>query len=206
MCGRYVSPDSASIERQWQLRPGSVNPFAQRYNVAPTVEVPFLCRRDDGLALACGRWGLIPRWWKQAKPPRVCHDARLEEALAKPMWRDAMRGMRCLIPARGWYEWRESDQQPFYFHRRDGKLAAFAGIFSVFEGRMTCALLSSAAQGELARVHARMPLALADDAQQEWLLNGATAAAPQDIAFHPVRRRVNASRAEGPELIEPLAA
>ena len=211
MCGRYVSPETASIERQWQLLRSSGVPLPRRYNVAPAADIPFLVRGDGGLMLATGRWGLIPHWWKQAKPPRFCHNARLEEAAGKPMWRDAMRGSRCLVPALGWYEWRESDRQPFYFFRRDGRLACFAGIFSTWTDpqtkvtTMTCALLTTEAQGDLAAVHDRMPAMLTAHGEAGWLASGATALCPEDVGFYPVTRRVNGSRAEGPELIEALA-
>ena len=209
MCGRYVSPESASIERQWQLRRGGA-PFPARYNVAPGTSAPVLFLREGQLACETARWGLIPQWWTQPRPPRLSHNARSEEARAKPLWRDAMRGSRALMPAIGWYEWRERDGQPFYFYRRDGSLAALAALYSPHQGTLTCAVLTSAAQAPLAEVHDRMPIALAEDAQRAWLEGGALPAAsasrPPAIGFHSVRRLVNASRAEGPELIEPLAA
>lgn len=211
MCGRYVSPDTASIERQWQLRRSSGNPLPRRYNVAPAADIPFLLLEQRDLTLATGRWGLVPHWWKQPKPPRYCHNARLEEAAAKPMWRDAMARWRCVVPAAGWYEWRESDRQPFYFFRRDGRLAGLAGLFSVSvepetqQARYTCALLTTEARGELAAIHDRMPLALPEAAQAQWLESGATVLAHEQIAFHAVSRSVNGSRADGPQLIEEVA-
>src|SRR5260221_680558 len=37
MCGRFVSPEEATIERYWHLgRRNSPNPFARRFNVFPT--------------------------------------------------------------------------------------------------------------------------------------------------------------------------
>lgn len=210
MCGRYVSPDTAAIERQWQLRRAAPTPFAARFNVSPTAEIPFLVLEQAGLRLSTGRWGLIPSWWKDVKPPRHSFNARLEEAAAKPLWRDAMRRSRCLVPAVGWYEWREADRQPFYFSRRDGRLAAFAGLYAIFEHPQTkaklatCAFLTTQAQGALAQVHDRMPVALPDAAQQAWLERGEAATGVEELAYYPVRRLVNASRAEGPELIEAL--
>jgi putative SOS response-associated peptidase YedK len=85
MCGRYVSPDSASIERQWKLERGSGNPFPAHYNVSPGSEVPFL-HFHGGKLLGAARWGLIPGWWKQDKPPRLSHNARSEgPALIEPL-------------------------------------------------------------------------------------------------------------------------
>ena len=203
MCGRYVAPDTAAIERQWRLAPGGAA-FEQRFNVAPTAEVPVLRKDKEGrLVLASARWGLVPHWWTQARPPRFNHNARLEEAAAKPMWRDALRRWRCILPAVGWYEWRESDKQPFYFHRADGRLAALAGLLSFHGGVLTCAVLSTEATDGPAAVHHRMPVALDAEAEAAWLESGTVQAAAAGIAFHAVRRLVNSARAEGPELLEP---
>ena len=57
---------------------------------APTATVPML-RLDQagGLEVIAARWGLIPFWWKSAKPPKNTFNARSEEAATKPMWRSA---------------------------------------------------------------------------------------------------------------------
>ncbi len=204
MCGRYVAPDTAAIEAQWRLARGGSPVFQQRFNVAPAAEVPVLRRDKEGaLALASARWGLVPHWWTQARPPRFNHNARLEEAAAKPMWRDSLRRWRCILPALGWYEWRETDRQPFYFRRADGRLAALAGLLSFHGGALTCAVLSTEAQGGPAAVHHRMPVALAPEAEAAWLESGAVHIDAGALAHHAVRRLVNSSKAEGPELLEP---
>lgn len=82
----------------------------RRFNVAPTTTVPILrmSGRSREVELAAARWGFVPHWWKEAKPPKTSFNARLEEAASKPMWRDALRRSRCLIPAEGWYEWQNA--------------------------------------------------------------------------------------------------
>ena len=101
MCGRYVSPDQAAMEREWHVGRANSNPFPRRFNVAPTTLVPILRldRGSDELELTAARWGLIPHWWKDAKIPVHTIDARSEDAATKPMWRAALRNWRCLIPA-----------------------------------------------------------------------------------------------------------
>lgn len=42
MCGRYVSPETAELERLFHIGRHNGNPFKQRYNVAPTMEIPVL--------------------------------------------------------------------------------------------------------------------------------------------------------------------
>jgi putative SOS response-associated peptidase YedK len=57
---------------------------------------------DNGtLEEVAARWGLIPFWWKAAKPLRLTFNARSEEAATKPMWRHPASKARCLVPAMG---------------------------------------------------------------------------------------------------------
>jgi putative SOS response-associated peptidase YedK len=239
MCGRYVSPEQAAIEREWHVGRHNNNPFKRRFNVQPSTEVPIL-RLHAGsqevapvIDLTLARWGLIPSWWKEARPPKFTFNARIEEAAAKPMWRQALRHSRCLIPAEGWYEWRalqrpdpatgeiKSFKQPHFIHRRDARPFCFAGLMSVSHGAdpgaplLTCSILTTASQGPVAEVHDRMPVVLDDQAHAHWLdprLGDAEQvvgmarehARSAEFEHYPVRTLVNSSRAEGEELIEPL--
>jgi putative SOS response-associated peptidase YedK len=233
MCGRYVSPEQAAIERAWRIGRATGTPLARRFNVAPTDPVPLLVKDRSGvLTLGTARWGLIPHWWKQEKPPKLSFNARIEEAVSKPMWKDAMRQGRCLVPAEGWYEWRLVEQtdpqtgeiaqakQPHYIRRTDARLVAFAGLFSwtrkpgAAEPLLTCAILTTAATGALAEVHDRMPVVVPDGAYDQWLDRAlsdpaqATALvreqSPDAFIHFAVRKLVNSTRNDGPELIEPL--
>jgi putative SOS response-associated peptidase YedK len=59
---------------------------------------------DGGAAeLVSKRWGLIPYWWK--KPLRqlpATFNARAESVVDKPMFRDAFKRRRCIVPASGY--------------------------------------------------------------------------------------------------------
>ena len=178
MCGRFVSPEEATIERYWHLgRRNNPNPFARRFNVFPTDTIPFLRlpSSSDELELAAGRWGLVPHWWKEAKPPKTTFNARLEEAAGKPMWRDAWARARCLVPAEGWYEWQAVERvdpatgeikkakEPHFIRRKDGGLLCFAGLASYWKNPRTgealrsCAIVTAEASGLLAEIHALAP-------------------------------------------------
>lgn len=234
MCGRYVHPDAAAIEREWHVGRDDGNPFARRFNVLPTTTVPMLRHdpRTGALALAPARWGLVPHWWKDAKPPKFTINARAEEAAGKPMWRHAWRNARCLIPAEGWYEWQALERvdpatgevktfkQPFYIHRADARPFCFAGLMAAWRASgedadtLSCAILTRAAAGALTEVHDRMPVVLPQAAFAAWTDPGLTDAArvqtlvaahaQSDFAFHRVSTRVNSARSEGPELVAPV--
>lgn len=226
MCGRYVSPEEAEIERFWHIGRSSPNPFGRRFNVSPTQTIPVLrLDRETGeIELINARWGLIPNWWKDAKPPRVSHNARSEEAATKPMWRGALAKSRCLIPAVGWYEWKTLEQpdpdtgeiktvkQPHFFHLPDDQLFAFAGIMAMWKApeqtdwQLSAALFTQDSIGPSAEVHERMPIVLTPEMEKAWLnpqitdpgdvMAMARKNAVIQVLHYPVSKRVNASKSD----------
>jgi hypothetical protein len=96
-----------------------------RYNICPTTNIDGVIERDGKRELLPMRWGLIPSWWsKPLKEMKVAtFNARAETVADKPVFRDAFKRTRCLIPASGYYEWQDTPngKQPFYFTRRDGQ-------------------------------------------------------------------------------------
>src|ERR1700716_3444739 len=188
MCGRYVSPDTAAIERAWHIGRTNSNPFPQRWNVLPTSQVPILRHhpKSGELELTEARWGFIPGWWKQPKPPGSAFNARSEEAASKPMWRDAWRQWRCLIPAAGWYEWEAAERtdpesgeikaykQPHFIYRADRRLVCFGGLVSYRTladgtGALSCAIVTRDAAPSVRDVHDRMPVILQESLFGKWL-------------------------------------
>jgi putative SOS response-associated peptidase YedK len=87
------------------------------------------------------RWGLIPAWWvKSLKEIPATFNARPESVTDKPMFRDAFKGMRCIIPANGFYEWTgdNGDRQPYLFTPAAGSpILAFAGLWDRWRDRTT---------------------------------------------------------------------
>lgn len=161
MCGRFVSPDDAAIERHFRINGRSPHPLARRVNVAPTTTVPLLRLADGALTLCAVRWDLVPSWWKKLKPPAMTLNARSEEAAGKPRWRRAYRNSRCLVPAEGWYEWQQVEQvdsatgeilmvKQHFIHRTNVPIFTFAGLVSQWikpdgESALSCAVPTKAA-------------------------------------------------------------
>ena len=193
MCGRFVAPDQASIEREWGLtHPQAAGALAAafaelskvRYDVRPTTRAIILRNPQSGeIETAAAKWGLVPCWWKQEKPPASTFNARSEDAAGKPMWRDAYRKARCLVPVKGWYEWRVESppgstkpmKQRYFMRRKDRGLIYLAGLYSdrtnpvTGECELTYTILTRAAAGRLAEFHDRMPVIFSRDVGEEWL-------------------------------------
>jgi putative SOS response-associated peptidase YedK len=101
------------------------------YNVCPTDPVDVVTADRQ---LVTMRWGLVPRWWnKPLKELRMATvNARAETVETKPVFRDAFKRSRCLIPLSGYDEWQAtpSGKQPWYFTAADGSpILTAAGLW-----------------------------------------------------------------------------
>jgi putative SOS response-associated peptidase YedK len=105
MCGRYVSPDEASIEREFNLVRQDQN-ITPSYNVAPTQKVPVIRAVDGTRKLETLRWGLIPFFAKGEPPKYSTINARIETVDTAASYRGPWkREQRCLQIATGFFEW-----------------------------------------------------------------------------------------------------
>jgi putative SOS response-associated peptidase YedK len=168
MCNRFRSIEEWSeIPRDLYIGP-RLN-FEYNPNVAPTETVPALIA-GNGAAIA--RFG-INRLLPSGKPRAPLLNIRTD-GLRKGQFRTHMKQQRCVIPAAGFYEWREEGgKQPYYFARNDAKPLMLAGLWEEAEykgdRRIAFAILTEEPNDLVAPYHDRMPLALADDNIALWL-------------------------------------
>ena len=177
------------------------------------------------------RWGLVPFWAKDTSIGSRLINARAETVATKPAFRRAFARHRCLIPADGFYEWEKSGdpkhprKQPYYIHREDGGVLAFAGLYELWRDKdqpeddpdawlWTATIITTRAEDEVGRIHDRMPMVIDPACWADWLDPAATSAdalhglmtpaASAHLATYPVSTEVNSVRHNGPELIEPM--
>jgi putative SOS response-associated peptidase YedK len=140
MCGRFVQRYTwDDVQDVCGLPDGPAPNLQAHYNVAPTDPVSVVRLATDGAAeLVSMQWGLIPWWWK--KPLKLLpasFNARAESIGDKPMFRDAFRRHRCVIPASGYYEWlkRPDGRLPYFISAADGSVLSFAGLWDRWKTR-----------------------------------------------------------------------
>jgi putative SOS response-associated peptidase YedK len=220
MCGRYAISSSRlpRIERALGIELPEVQPH---YNIAPTQTVPVVRTTEDGgYELVKMRWGLIPAWSKEPRTSYATFNARAETVATKPAFRAAYRVRRCLVPASGFYEWREEQgrKQPWYFSAADGQELAFAGLWEEWHGPdapplLSCTVIVGTANEVVEPIHDRMVIILGPDDYATWLdptqprnpIDNLLLPCPADwLRGWRVSRAVNKAGPEGPELIVPL--
>jgi len=210
MCGRYVSPDEASIEREFSLVHSEWQ-FPSSFNVAPTQSVPVIRKVDGKHHGSLMRWGLIPYFARGVPPKYSTINARVETVRSAASYRGPwQRGQRCLQIASGFYEWQvQADGKtkvPFYITANDQPIFAFAALWDSSktdggERIESVAHITLPANGLLEEIHntkRRMP-AILEKADREAWLHGTPEEAwetlvpyPDDLMVAwPVSTRVN---------------
>jgi putative SOS response-associated peptidase YedK len=223
MCGRYVSPDEASIEREFHLVHTEWQ-FPPSFNVAPTQPVPIVRTRDGERRGSLMRWGLIPYFARGVPPKYSTINARIETVQTAASYRGPWkRGQRCLVVARGFYEWQvQADGKtkvPFYITTNDQDVFAFAGLWDssrtdggeYIESVTPITVPANSLLREIHNSQHRMPAILSKDDREAWLSGSPDAAwaalksYPDDhLVAWPVSTRVNAPKNNDAKLIEPV--
>lgn len=223
MCGRYtLKTPGERLSEKFQLPDALL--LKPRYNIAPSqaVAVVRLLQGAPHRSLDLLSWGLIPAWVKDLARASKPINAKAETAAEKPTFRAAFRKRRCLIPADGFYEWKQEGvrKQPIYIRMKEGGVFAIAGLWEHWESLggqaiETCTLLTTEPNELLAPIHNRMPVILDPNDYEQWL----DPAQPQVdrlksllrpyppvlMTASPVTLRVNNPKNDDPLCVEPLA-
>ena len=186
MCGRYYMSDDAI----WEIERRTGMPLFQLWrewrdgtrDICPSQYAIILRAEKDHLNAEKMRWG-FPGFQGNG----LLINARAESALQKKTYRDSVLNRRCVIPAKGFYEW-NSSKEKFAFESAENPILFLAGCFNWFESERdfseiqtsgTAAsrveerfvILTTEARGRAAQIHERMPLLLRADEIRAWIFD-----------------------------------
>ena len=228
MCGRYtLHTEKEALAERFEFDPAALAPQSARYNIAPTQNVLTLRAAGGARRPELMRWGLVPSFAKEIGSLAHTINARVETLAVRSAFKESLRAKRCLVLADGFYEWEPAggprkSKLPYLVARADGEPFAMAGLFAEWRRRgellgetlLSCAIVTTAANAAVARLHDRMPVILPREAEARWLdptLDGDTEALlallspvpPAELTSHPVSRRVNSVKNDDPSLLQP---
>jgi putative SOS response-associated peptidase YedK len=222
MCGRFTLSTPAQQIAALFGAEAPASPVRPRYNIAPTQSVPVLLRKDQKVAFAEMRWGLIPSWSRDDRAASSLVNARIETLEEKPSFRDSVPARRCLVPADGFFEWKTdgSRKVPHLIFRKDRQPFAFAGIWDRWYSPATgqsiesCAIVTTTANPLLRPLHERMPVMLTPEEAAVWLDPERTRLVDmgpilqplpsESLDLYPVGTYVNFVRYDDPRCLEPV--
>lgn len=223
MCGRYTLIRLADFTDMfpWIRSPDHVPP--SRYNIAPTQAVAVVPNLAEP-KVELFQWGLIPYWAKDPSIGNRMINARAETLAEKPVFRNALKRRRCLIPADGFYEWKKSSdasKTPMYIRMKSGKPFAFAGLWERWNSPdgsevRSCTIITGKPNELIREIHDRMPVILPAAQYRQWLdpveMSGEQIGQilqpypAAEMEVHAVSRLVNNPKADSPQCIEPATA
>ncbi len=199
MCGRYALfrwPQALTA------LPGFPAEQQPHWNIAPGANVLMVRHEAGARHAALARWGLTPAWLTDLS--RTPAQARAETLAEQPMFREAFRQRRCLLPANGFYEWRGAVRKRPYWLTHETSPLYFAAIWEAYpvEGHtyLSVAVVTQAAADQ------RRPLLLDEAAQEIWLAADTPLIALQALLAKPapvMRERVLANLVNDPKLDAP---
>ncbi len=169
MCGRYYADDDTI--REIARLVGEIDKTGtEAGDILPSRQAAVITGLGHPLAAARMAWG-FPKFDGKG----LVINARAESALEKRSFRESVLHRRCVIPARGFYEWNK-EKEKFTFERPDRDVLFMAGCFCPFDGQDRFVILTTAANPSVSPVHSRMPLILERDELTAWVRDDTAAA------------------------------
>lgn len=176
--------------------------LAPHWSIAPAAQVLMLRGVADAREAALARWGLTPAWLTDLS--RAPAHARAETLVEQPMFREAFRSRRCLLPANGFYEWRGAARKRPYWLTGAAPLLHFAAVWEAYP--VGGQVYLSVAMITLAVASQRRPLILDEAEQALWLDAASPPASLQALLLRPapaLRERALAALVNDPQLDAP---
>jgi putative SOS response-associated peptidase YedK len=169
MCGRYtIYTDADERELLEILRvietqgKGKAGIDYKTGEIFPTDRVPLLMRGfNGGMNVTLSNWGFTLRG-----SPII--NARRETVAEKPIFRDSLSTMRCIVPSTGFFEWNKSKTK-YLFNMPDVKMVYMAGLWRKYGDSTEFVIITAEANNSVSPVHDRMPLVLPSDKLENWL-------------------------------------
>jgi len=216
MCVRYTLHKSdaalAAIARALKRELPALDWIVPRYNITLTQTSPVVTLTNDAPELRGMTWGLVPFFGHKQSQQTLLPNAKAETATTLASFNRSVAKRRCLIPANGFYEWKNVAGQklPHLFMLRDEEPFAFAGIWEngTDDEPERFAILTTEPNLLVAPIHNRMPVILTGDVMPRWLgseplpaeeyLSLVRPLDPARMTVRPVSRYVSNSKNEGP--------
>lgn len=184
MCTRYYIEKSPETEPyidaalRSALRPRMVaalaRPLKTEGEIRPTDMVPVIATSARSRAQA-----VFPMVWGYSPVPggSLLLNARSETADRKPVFRDAWKQRRCLVPASWYFEWqhftspegKKKTGDKYILQPVNASITLLAGLYRIENGFPHFVVLTRESSDDIRFIHDRMPVILDPAAVPDWI-------------------------------------
>lgn len=213
---RYVlEADKFIIEESFGVQSDTKILFDPNYNVIPGTVMPVIVKDGEKRRVLSSVWGLKKKEGEEELLEVEQEKMGTDDSLLK-----LAKSSPCIIPASGFYKWKETveDPLPFYLRMLNREVTGLAGIYSSFEsedGRNvhTYAVITMPANALVEPLDNRMPVILEEKDYGRWLSGKAPEMLKEgfegndllpDMSVFRVPELVNDPAQNSKELIQPI--
>ncbi|RDY27951.1 SOS response-associated peptidase [Lachnotalea glycerini] len=164
MCGRYYIDEETAMELQKIVLhiDKKLNPAHYSRDIVPSALAPVITNGSNEMSLELFNWGFLGYNQKG-----LIINARAETVSEKKSFKDCLADRRCIIPAKGFYEWDQS-RNKFTFQNTKKRIMLMAGLYNA-DNRFV--IITTKANESMEKIHDRMPLVLSDNLVHDWLFD-----------------------------------
>ncbi len=183
MCGRFYVPEKDlddfagmvnQIEKELLKKAGEICPGDYAPVITPTPKTTSNVENEQrvGKTIHAIKWGF------PTQNGRPIFNARSETVHEKPLFKLPFATRRCLIPARGFFEWKDAENSKkrikHYITLQNGSLMYLAGIYWFFKDKNGVSIpyftiLTTEANADIQKLHNRMPIIIDKENTTDWL-------------------------------------
>ncbi|HYF71064.1 MAG TPA: SOS response-associated peptidase [Ohtaekwangia sp.] len=193
--------------------------FQPKYNAAPTQLLPLITSvSPEGISTFY--WGTSPEWSKNKTLSEKIINVRAELIQEKVSLRKSLMKGRCIIPADGFYAWKQAGKKthiPYRFVTKNQDIFSIAGLWEEYEDTEgnemhTFTIITTPANELVSSICERMPVILTKETEKIWLnqsskeddlMNVLQSYPSTEINLYSVSPRISDSTADVPSLIIP---
>jgi putative SOS response-associated peptidase YedK len=218
MCGRYtLTKKQQEIAERFNAKIEGL--IKELFNAAPSQNLPVITDVNPA-KIALHKWGLVPSWAKDTESASGMINARAETLKEKPLFSNLLEHQRCLVPADGFYEWKNTPggKQPYRITLANRDLFAFAGLWDKWKAPSgllvyTFTIITTEPNKLTQSIHNRMPAILSKEDEKKWLNPNLTTDEIQkmlkpypaeEMKVYPVSTAVNDAKDNSARLIEEI--
>ena len=221
MSSQYVLYETNKISSRFAPEAGVPKGVKPHYNINPAQTVVVIVNRGDVKKIEKMIWGFIPAGAKNNNSifRYKTHNARSEDVFNKPTWSRAIRERRCLIPANGFYEWKnlETGKTPYYIQLADQSMFSFAGLYGEWtdtDGVVwgMCSIITTNSDTDDNAIPSRLPVIVRPEDEKSWLdptisdmstIYGIMKPLkPEQLKIYRISDDIKSSKIDSPYLIE----
>lgn len=175
MCGRFTQHHNLDeVKERFDIQE-TLFDIKPRFNIAPSQQIAAISQGEKKI-LTSYKWGLVPSWSKDTQIASKLINARAETLAEKPSFKKSLFSRRCLIPADGFFEWKQEgkNKTPVYIQMKNKSLFAFAGLWDEWlsennEILRTCTIITVEPNSLIKPLHHRMAAILKREDENIWL-------------------------------------